>query len=114
MDLGTVKRKLERKQYANAKECAEDIRLIWNNCKTYNMEESDFYLLADNFSKRFEERYKKIKAECMFLILVHGVWLDRTHFNIISLPFSTLKLIPEMKMESLQVNLEIAQASQLM
>jgi hypothetical protein len=68
MDLGTVKRKLERKQYVNAKECAEDIRLIWNNCKTYNMEESDFYLLADNFSKRFEDRYKKIKAECMFLM----------------------------------------------
>jgi hypothetical protein len=64
MDLGTVKRKLERNQYTHAKECAEDIRQIWINCKTYNADESDFYLLAENFSKRFEERYAKIQADC--------------------------------------------------
>jgi len=63
MDLGTVKRKLERNQYKTAKDCAEDIRLIWTNCKTYNADGSDFYLLAESFSKRFEERYKKIQAE---------------------------------------------------
>jgi len=63
MDLGTVKRKLERNQYKTAKECAEDIRLIWTNCKTYNADGSDFYLLAQGFSKRFEERYKKVQAE---------------------------------------------------
>jgi Bromodomain/Bromodomain extra-terminal - transcription regulation len=64
MDLGTVKRKLDRRQYATAQECAEDIRLIWKNCCTYNADGSDFWLLAKNFSRRFEERYKKIKAEC--------------------------------------------------
>lgn len=64
MDLGTVKRKLERSQYENVAECAEDIRLIWTNCKTYNADGSDFYLLAESFSKRFEDRYKKIEAEC--------------------------------------------------
>ncbi len=64
MDLGTVKRKLERTQYSTAVECAQDIRLIWTNCKTYNADGSDFYLLAESFSKRFEDRYKKIQAEC--------------------------------------------------
>jgi hypothetical protein len=64
MDLGTVKRKLDRGQYVTAHECAEDIRLIWKNCCTYNADGSDFWLLAKNFSRRFEERYKKIKAEC--------------------------------------------------
>lgn len=63
MDLGTVKRKLERHQYATAHECAQDIRLIWKNCLTYNADGSDFWLLAKNFSRRFEDRYKKIKAE---------------------------------------------------
>mmetsp|Transcript_29968 Transcript_29968/g.44305 ORF Transcript_29968/g.44305 Transcript_29968/m.44305 type:complete len:234 (-) Transcript_29968:909-1610(-) len=63
MDLGTVKRKLERKQYATAHECAEDIRLIWTNCLTYNSDGSDFWLLAKSISRRFEDRYKKIKAE---------------------------------------------------
>lgn len=63
MDLGTVKRKLERKQYATAHECAEDIRLIWKNCWTYNADGSDFWLLAKSFSRRFEDRYRKIKTE---------------------------------------------------
>ena len=63
MDLGTVKRKLERNQYATAHECAQDIRLIWKNCLTYNADGSDFWLLAKNFSRRFEDRYKKIRAE---------------------------------------------------
>jgi Bromodomain len=34
MDLGTVKRKLERGQYANAAACTYDIRLVWKNCST--------------------------------------------------------------------------------
>ena len=63
MDLGTVKKKLERGQYSNAAECAADIRLIWSNCKLYNMQGSDFHLLAESFSRRFEDRYKKICAD---------------------------------------------------
>ena len=63
MDLGTVKKKLERGQYSNAAECAADIRLIWDNCKLYNMQGSDFHLLAESFSRRFEDRYKKICAD---------------------------------------------------
>jgi len=63
MDLGTVKRKLERSQYETAAQAAADIRLIWDNCKTYNEENSDFYLLAQAFSKRFEDRYRKVKNE---------------------------------------------------
>jgi len=63
MDLGTVKRKLERAVYSTARECSQDIRLVWNNCMTYNMEGSDFWLLAKSFSRRFEDRYKKIRAE---------------------------------------------------
>jgi hypothetical protein len=64
MDLGTVKRKLERKLYPNAAHCAADIRLIWNNCMLYNAEGSDFWLLAKTFARRFEDRYRKIKQEC--------------------------------------------------
>lgn len=63
MDLGTVKRKLDRDQYVDIEECAQDIRLIWTNCKTYNADGSDFYLLASSFSKRFEDRFQKILAE---------------------------------------------------
>lgn len=76
MDLGTVKRKMERGQYETIEECAADIRLIWTNCKTYNADGSDFYLLAESFSKRFEERYKKIDMECKYCIIRAAVLVD--------------------------------------
>jgi hypothetical protein len=64
MDLGTVKRKLERNQYRTVHECAQDIRLVWSNCMTYNADGSDFWLLAKSLSRKFEDRYRKIKQEC--------------------------------------------------
>lgn len=73
MDLGTIKRKLERDQYATAAQCASDIRLVWSNCMTYNAEGSDFWLLAKAFSKRFEDRYRRIKLECKSRVSYHLV-----------------------------------------
>ena len=83
MDLGTVKRKLERKQYYTAAECADDIRLIWSNCMTYNADGSDFWLLAKSFARRFEDRYRKIRQECKFTVygIIH-VYVALSHgFN---------------------------------
>ena len=64
MDLGTIQRKLERNQYPSAAYCVADIRRVWSNCMTYNTEGSDFYVLAKNCSKRFEDRYRRIRNEC--------------------------------------------------
>ena len=64
MDLGTIKRRLERGQYATAHLVAEDIRLVWSNCMTYNADGSDFWLLAKSYARRFEDRYRKIRTEC--------------------------------------------------
>lgn len=66
MDLGTVKRKLERGMYKSFEDCAADIRLIWSNCQLYNEEGSDFFHLSKMFSKKFEDRYRKIQAECTY------------------------------------------------
>ena len=66
MDLGTIKRRLERGQYSTAHQVAEDIRLVWNNCMTYNADGSDFWLLAKSFLRRFEDRYRKVRNECKY------------------------------------------------
>ena len=63
MDLGTIKKKLEKDKYSDAAECADDVRLVWKNCMTYNADGSDFDSLAESFSKRFEERFQKILDE---------------------------------------------------
>lgn len=36
MDLGTVKRQWQQGLYSTPEECAVDVRLIWDNCRTYN------------------------------------------------------------------------------
>lgn len=36
MDLGTVRAKLAKGEYAKPAEFARDMRLIWDNCKLYN------------------------------------------------------------------------------
>jgi hypothetical protein len=64
MDLGTIRRKLERGQYESAAQCAQDVRQVWKNCLLYNAERSDFWLLAKSLGKRFEDRYRKVKAAC--------------------------------------------------
>lgn len=63
MDLGTIKRRLERNHYSTAHQVAEDIRLVWENCMAYNADGSDFWLLAKSYSRRFEDRYRKVKQE---------------------------------------------------
>jgi hypothetical protein len=63
MDLGTIKRRLERGQYGTAHQVAEDVRLVWRNCMTYNSEGSDFWLLAKAYARRWEDRYRKVRQE---------------------------------------------------
>ena len=63
MDLGTIRKKLKKGRYVDASSVAEDIRLVWTNCMTYNDDGSDFYRLAQSYSKRFEERFQKLVDE---------------------------------------------------
>jgi hypothetical protein len=60
MDLGTVKRNLERGQYKEMDTCANDVRQVWTNCLIYNSEDSDFYALASILSDRFERAYLQL------------------------------------------------------
>ena len=64
MDLGTIKRKLERGHYATAHQVAEDVRLVWTNCMTYNADGSDFYKLADSLQKKWDDKYTKVLQDC--------------------------------------------------
>jgi hypothetical protein len=63
MDLGLVKKKIDNAEYKHVQEAAEDIRLVWRNCMTYNMDGSDFHRLAKRLSKMFEEKYKNMLKE---------------------------------------------------
>lgn len=60
MDLGSVKRNINGRKYKSIPDASEDIRLVWSNCMTYNQDGSDFFLLAKNLSKKYEEKYTKL------------------------------------------------------
>ena len=46
MDLSLVKKRVNEGKYKSIHEAADDVRLIWKNCMTYNADGSDFYNLA--------------------------------------------------------------------
>ena len=63
MDLGHIKRKIEKEEYNTIHDAAEDVRLVWKNCMQYNADGSNFYKLAQSLSKKFEDKYAKLLKE---------------------------------------------------
>lgn len=75
MDLGTIKRRLERNQYSCSAEVAHDIRLVWRNCMQWVAPwlEIDVLILRRKCSSRFVFGFDS------FLILYISAWL---RFNL--------------------------------
>ena len=51
MDLSTVKKNLKNSRYSSSEELFEDLMLIWDNCRTYNMSDSPVYHHADSMER---------------------------------------------------------------
>lgn len=56
MDFGTVKRKMDRREYQNINEFASDVRLIFTNCYKYNPKDHDVVQMGKKLQKLFESR----------------------------------------------------------
>nr|CAD7396195.1 unnamed protein product [Timema poppensis] len=63
MDLGTVKQKMDTREYKSAGEFAADVRLIFTNCYKYNPPDHDVVAMARKLQDVFEMRYAKIPDE---------------------------------------------------
>ena len=64
MDLSTVERKLlETKEYKSADEFISDIKLMLNNCYTYNPPETIVYKRGKNLEKQLENALKKMPTK---------------------------------------------------
>merc|ERR1719431_1462381 len=63
MDLGTVKTKMEGREYRSPAEFAIDMRLIFTNCYKYNPPEHDVVAMARKLQDVFEMRYARIPDE---------------------------------------------------
>ena len=59
MDLGTCKNKLLNGEYKIFQEFMDDINLIWDNCRLYNMSESDIVKCGNNCEKKMRQLIEK-------------------------------------------------------
>merc|ERR1712073_54940 len=58
MDLGTIKGRLNDMQYTSNQEVVNDIRLVFTNCYSYNMEDTEEYGCAERLEKFFNSQLK--------------------------------------------------------
>jgi hypothetical protein len=63
MDLGTVKRKMDEREYKTAVEFEADVRLIFTNCYKYNPPDHDVVKMGRKLQDVFEMRFANIPDE---------------------------------------------------
>ncbi|XP_053328664.1 bromodomain-containing protein 2 isoform X2 [Spea bombifrons] len=63
MDLSTIKKKMENRDYQDAQEFAADVRLMFSNCYKYNPPDHDVVAMARKLQDVFEFRYAKMPDE---------------------------------------------------
>ena len=56
MDFSTIKKKLDAKQYSNADEFSEDVRMVFNNCYTYNAAGTDIVAMCRMAETLFNQK----------------------------------------------------------
>lgn len=60
MDLGTVRTSLLHMKYSCNQEVCDDIRLVFENCYTYNADDAEEFQCANRLEKYFEKEARKL------------------------------------------------------
>ncbi|XP_060633527.2 bromodomain adjacent to zinc finger domain protein 2B isoform X4 [Anolis sagrei] len=60
MDFSTIRDKLNSGQYPNLEAFAVDVRLVFDNCETFNEDDSDIGRAGHNMRKHFEKKWTEI------------------------------------------------------
>jgi hypothetical protein len=60
MDLSTMKRKLDRKEYANANQFHSDFKLMIRNCFTFNQPGSVVHTAGAEVQRVFDDKWRHL------------------------------------------------------
>ncbi|KAI5091471.1 bromodomain-containing protein 3 isoform X4 [Silurus meridionalis] len=63
MDLSTVKKKMDAREYPDAQSFATDVRLMFSNCYKYNPPDHEVVAMARKLQDMFEMRFAKMPDE---------------------------------------------------
>uniref|UniRef100_A0AAR2K2J1 Bromodomain testis associated n=1 Tax=Pygocentrus nattereri TaxID=42514 RepID=A0AAR2K2J1_PYGNA len=67
MDLSTIKKKMDSREYTDASQFAADIRLMFSNCYKYNPPTHEVVAMARKLQDVFESRFARIPDELRVL-----------------------------------------------
>ena len=59
MDLSKIEKKLEKKEYSLVQDIIDDIKLIWYNCRIYNLETSKIYKISNELEQLADKELEK-------------------------------------------------------
>lgn len=62
IDLSTIKDSLNNNRYETYDQFFGDIQLIWDNCKSYNIAESEIYRMAEDLESTSKKLINKLKT----------------------------------------------------
>jgi histone acetyltransferase len=60
IDMSLIKKRLEKRFYRTREIFIADFRKMFDNCRTYNSETSDYFKIANNLEAFFKEEIKKV------------------------------------------------------
>ncbi|KAI4888743.1 hypothetical protein NFI96_010444 [Prochilodus magdalenae] len=73
MDLSTVKKKMDSREYQDAQSFATDVRLMFSNCYKYNPPDHEVVAMARKLQDVFEMRFAKMPDEPVEVNIPSGV-----------------------------------------
>jgi bromodomain-containing factor 1 len=91
MDLGTVERKIQTGQYKDVDEFASDMRLIWQNCITFNGPDNAVSIWAKTLSTLFEKQIQRMPT----LAAVSDSKPGRTRWKMTDVTWTILQIQAE-------------------
>jgi len=84
MDLSTIKKKLEKKEYTNIDSFIADMNLIWNNCIAFNGKTISVSICAMILKEEFEKHIKTLKSNAQEAWLYSSICEAKKIFNTAS------------------------------
>ncbi|XDB47844.1 hypothetical protein AB1E18_001433 [Capra hircus] len=80
MDFSTIREKLSSGQYPNLETFALDVRLVFDNCETFNEDDSDIGRAGHSMRKYFEKKWTdtfKVLPKCGLILILEPEFRDR-------------------------------------
>merc|ERR1712020_157484 len=65
MDMTLIRQKMREDEYQSADALVDDVKLMFNNCKTYNVEGSDIYNNAITLETVLLKKYNDLKKKIL-------------------------------------------------